>query len=113
MDHEQMLVKFECRKCKKDFGSLESSCGLGWSWGLYRCPHCHQLHAMAFIGGFIPDEVLNDKEIIVIESFRAEARDSGETRTTQHRVGRTLPNESRQPSWCDDGLDDAVIGSLP
>lgn len=24
-----------------------------------------------------------------------------------------LPNESRQPSWCDDGLDDAVIGSLP
>ena len=70
MDHEQMLVKFECRKCKKDFGSLESSCGLGWSWGLYRCPHCHQLHAMAFIGGFIPDEVLNDKEIIVIESFR-------------------------------------------
>ena len=44
---------------------------------------------------------------------RAEARDSGETRTVQHRVGRTLPNESRQPSWCDDGLDDAVIGSLP
>ena len=31
----------------------------------------------------------------------------------QHRVERTLPNESRQPSWCDDGLDDAVIGSLP
>lgn len=24
-----------------------------------------------------------------------------------------LPNESRQPSWADDGLDDAVIGSLP
>ena len=24
-----------------------------------------------------------------------------------------LPNESRQPSWCDEGLDDAVIGSLP
>ena len=24
-----------------------------------------------------------------------------------------LPNKSRQPSWADDGLDDAVIGSLP
>lgn len=24
-----------------------------------------------------------------------------------------LPNEFRKPSWCDDGLDDAVIGSLP
>ena len=24
-----------------------------------------------------------------------------------------LPTESRQPSWADDGLDDAVIGSLP
>ena len=34
-------------------------------------------------------------------------------KAAQHRVGRTLPNESRQPSWCDDGLDDAVIGSLP
>ena len=37
----------------------------------------------------------------------------GETRTVQHRVERTLLNESRQPSWWDDGLDDAVIGSLP
>jgi hypothetical protein len=24
-----------------------------------------------------------------------------------------LPTESCQPSWADDGLDDAVIGSLP
>ena len=24
-----------------------------------------------------------------------------------------LPTESRQPSWAADGLDDAVIGSLP
>ena len=36
-----------------------------------------------------------------------------ELEAAQHRVERTLPNESRQPSWCDDGLDDAVIGSLP
>ena len=33
------------------------------------------------------------------------------TRLTKRAVD--LPNESRQPSWCDDGLDDAVIGSLP
>lgn len=34
---------------------------------------------------------------------------------TAHLTSRAvdLPNESRQPSLADDGLDDAVIGSLP
>ena len=55
-----------CQKCGCTFNYLAASCGTGWSWNLYRCPHCAQLYAANQPDGFIPAEVLNDKEVIVI-----------------------------------------------
>jgi len=56
-----------CKKCKKEFNAILSSCGTGYSWGLYRCPYCKQLHAKAYQNGFIPKEVLKDEKIIVLK----------------------------------------------
>ena len=60
------LFEMICQKCSKVFDYLVASCGTGQTWNLYRCPHCGQLHAEAKVNGYIPDEALKDKEIIVI-----------------------------------------------
>jgi len=63
-------MDIECRKRGKPFNFLVASCGIGYSYGFYRCPFCEQLHAMAISGFSIPDDILKNKEIIVIETFR-------------------------------------------
>lgn len=56
----------KCEKCGEPFDIFRDSCGAGWSWYLYKCHKCKQLHAGAYEHGFIPKEVLDDKEIIII-----------------------------------------------
>ena len=51
----------------------------------------------------------NHAQMIAIRQFASFL----EERAAQQLRAVDLPTESRQPSWADDGLDDAVIGSLP
>lgn len=54
---------FACSKCKAAIYYFHD-CGTGYSWSLYRCPDCHQLHAVANEGGFIPKEAFNSGDVI-------------------------------------------------
>jgi len=51
----------KCRNCKEEFDSALASCGTGYSWSLYKCPHCGQYQA----DGYCPQQVLDDDTIIV------------------------------------------------
>jgi len=51
----------ECQKCRKNFNRALASCGTGWTWSLYKCPHCGQKYAS---GNIIPKVVLEDESII-------------------------------------------------
>ncbi len=50
----------KCSNCDKEFNLAMSSCGAGYSWSLFKCPYCGQLHAH----GMMPKEVEKDPSII-------------------------------------------------
>lgn len=58
----------KCKKCDTEFNAVMASCGTGYSWNLYKCPNCEQLHAKALTFGFLPKEVLQDKKIVIIKN---------------------------------------------
>lgn len=62
-----VMFYMDCRKCGGKINTLSDSCGLGYSWSLYKCPHCGQLHAEKHEeNGWIPESVKNDANIICI-----------------------------------------------
>jgi len=65
------LFDMTCCTCKTPFNYLVASCGTGYSWNLYRCPHCGQLQAKAENGGYIPQAIYDDPEVKTIESSKA------------------------------------------
>lgn len=59
--------KLKCKWCGKEFDWLFASCGTGFTWSLYRCPHCKKLTAEATGEfGHIPEAVKNNPEIKLI-----------------------------------------------
>lgn len=65
-----MFLTFCCPKC--DFlnppGHFPPLCGTGTTWGLLKCPGCKQLFAYPYTAGFVPDEVVHDPEVEVVEA---------------------------------------------
>jgi phage FluMu protein Com len=61
-----MNGKMVCQKCNKEFGTLMASCGTGYSWSLFKCPNCDQLHATKNTNGFFSKEALKDKNVICL-----------------------------------------------
>lgn len=61
------IFEMTCRTCDTVFNFLTSNCGTGASWDLFKCAQCGQLYAEKNKpGGFFPEEILNDKRIILI-----------------------------------------------
>lgn len=86
----------KCRKCEKEFNIALASCGTGYSWSLYKCPHCGQLHAE----GRIPDQVKKDKDIIFINENIGIGLDSLlETTTGSNSVNIGHPIFENRGDW--------------
>jgi hypothetical protein len=60
----------KCKKCGNFFSKISSSCGTGWSWDLFKCPHCEKLYATCPSWGFIHPQVLENKDIVILEDKR-------------------------------------------
>ena len=56
----------KCHKCDNLFYKSGINSGAGSTWDLYRCPFCKQQYAMATLGGYIPDFVLKDVNVIIL-----------------------------------------------
>ena len=65
-----MTRTFCCSKCnfRNPSGHLLPSCGMGTTWNLLKCPSCNQLFAYPYTDGFVPDEVLRDSEVEIVEA---------------------------------------------
>jgi hypothetical protein len=59
------LFDFNCLNCKKKSSIFKANVGTGTTWSLTKCPHCGELRAKAYTGGFIPNEVLADPDITI------------------------------------------------